>query len=98
MRPAIALLALALLAGCHRPRADQPSPGADSDAQATTAAKTIADLKAADDAARGPLPEIAPVIHHEPADDKTPAKAETLPDDDGASLPLDDGNQATTPQ
>ena len=34
-------------------------PG-DGEAQAQTAAKTIADLQAADEASRGPAPEIAP--------------------------------------
>ena len=66
---ATALLALAgcSLVGCHRPQADQPTPGAD--AQAQTAAKTVVDLQAADDAAQGPAPQIEParVPHEEKA-------------------------------
>lgn len=54
------MLAAASLSGCHRPQADQPTPGADGDAQAKAAAKTLADLQAADEAAQGPAPQIAP--------------------------------------
>jgi hypothetical protein len=98
VRLAPALIALALLAGCHRPRADQPSPGADSDAQAATANKTIADLQAAEDASRGPVPEIAPVVHREEVEEKVAAKAEAAPADDAATVTTSEGNQATPPQ
>lgn len=49
------LLALLALAACHR-NAGVASPDADADLQARTAAKTQADLAAADAAARAPLP------------------------------------------
>lgn len=60
-----ALLGLVLLAGCHRPSADQPAPGADGEAQARTGAKTLADIQAAEDASRGPPPVFPPIVHRE---------------------------------
>jgi hypothetical protein len=86
VRPAIALLALALLAACHRPRADEPNPGADGEAQARTAAKTLADIQAADAAAQGPPPEIAPVVHH----DEPKAKPAPAPVDDATTIAEND--------
>ncbi|NIJ06463.1 hypothetical protein FHS31_000045 [Sphingomonas vulcanisoli] len=82
---ALLTLAVCPLAGCHHPQADQPTPGGDGEAQANTAAKTIADLKAADDAAQGPAPEIAPA--RAPREEKvkvepdTPEPADTNDDD-----------------
>jgi len=92
----LAILALALLCGCRRPHADQPTPGADGDAQAQTAAKTLADIQAAEDASQGPAPDVAPVSRHaDPAlkrVEEAPA-AETPPTDNGATVPVE-SNQA----
>lgn len=87
MKKAIALAALMALAACHRPRADQPTPGADGEAQAATAAKTNADLQAADEASQGPAPDIAPArAPHEAAKKKVEAPvAEAVPADDTAA-------------
>lgn len=88
----LAILALVLLAGCHRPRADQPVPGADADAQANTAAKTLADVQAANDAAQGPAPDVAPVSHRADPALKPAAAApadETQPVDNAATLPAE---------
>lgn len=90
MRCAFALLALATLAACHRPRADQPSQGADGKAQARTAAKTLADLQAADEASRGPAPVIAPT-RIAPAMQQQRRVAE--PEDEGSGT-LSDVNDA----
>uniref|UniRef100_UPI001C2DDF0A hypothetical protein n=1 Tax=Sphingomonas bacterium TaxID=1895847 RepID=UPI001C2DDF0A len=49
------------------------APGADGEAQARTAAKTLADLRAADDASRGPAPYVAPArMPHDAADTPPP--------------------------
>lgn len=87
----VALAALLALAACHRPQADQPTPGADGEAQAKTAAKTVADLQAADAAAEGPAPEIAParVPHVE--------KAKPVEKDD-APADIDDNSIETNTQ
>ncbi len=92
MKPAIALLALALLTACHRPRADEPNPGADGEAQARTAAKTLADIQAADAASQGPAPEIAPVVHHdeEAPKAKSAAAPKEAPADDATSVTVND--------
>ena len=96
MKPALGLIAAAaLVAGCHRPHADQPNPGADSDAQAATANKAIADIQAAEAASQGPAPIIPSIVHHdEDRSAKKKAEAEeTPPADDTTTVPVE-GNQA----
>ena len=84
-----------LVAGCHRPRADQPILGAAADAQAATAAKTLADLQAADEASRGPPPEIAPVVAPPPRPASAPAhKVVAATTDESPSVPAEESNQA----
>lgn len=85
-----ALIALVALAACHRRAADW-TPDADAAAQATTAAKTLADIDAAQAIAARPrpivrpapaAPRIAPVAAAVPT---APAEAEAAPEiDDGA--------------
>lgn len=100
MRRARALLALALLAGCHRPRADQPSPAAD--AQARTAARTLADIQAAEDASRGPPPSIAPPVHRDegapPSARREDTADESVPVDTVADPPADAADNDTGPR
>lgn len=90
MRPAITLMALALLAACHRPRADEPNPGADGEAQARTAAKTLADIQAANAASQGPAPEIAPVVRSDALEAKPAVKPEEVPADDATTVAVND--------
>ena len=54
-RPALALLLL--LGACHRGKVADVTLDADRAAENATAAKTLADLAAADEAARTPLPQ-----------------------------------------
>ena len=90
-RPLLALVLL--LAGCHRGNVADVTLDADRAAENATAAKTIADLAAADEAAQGPAPIIGTPPRRtekaaEPAraaeDDTAPADDETLPEGNAA--------------
>lgn len=72
-----AIAALLLLAACHRSAAVSDAPDADADQRAKTAAKTTADLAAADEAARAPLPRrVAPPVVREQAEPAREAPAD----------------------
>lgn len=55
-RTAPLLLGLMLLAGCGRSAPDAEAPSAEAEAQARTSAKAVADIEAAEAAAKVPLP------------------------------------------
>lgn len=88
MTRALALAALLCLAACHRHEAET-APDADADARNATAAKTLADLQAAEDAAKAPLPRPAAVPVAVRA-------AETMPDADEPA-DTDNADNATAP-
>lgn len=77
------LVCLLLLAGCHRGKVADVTLDADRAAENATAAKTIADLAAAEEASQGP----APIIRRETSQ-PAPATKPSAPDD--AIEPADD--------
>ncbi|WP_404711205.1 hypothetical protein [Sphingomonas sp. MMS24-J13] len=79
-RPALALLLL--LSACHRGKVADVTLDADRAAENATAAKTLADLAAADQAAATPLPArrtAAPAPAHADGDQDRAAADETPP-------------------
>ncbi len=89
-RPALALLLL--LGACHKGKVADVTLDADRAAENATAAKTVADLAAADQAAGAPLPlhrVATPARTHADSDADQPAADEK---------PLADGNSGDSPQ
>ncbi|PZU08534.1 hypothetical protein [Sphingomonas sp.] len=76
MKGALSLLAaLAVLGGCHRAKTDALLPDAQAEAQTRTSAKALADVAAAEEAARVPLPERASRAKAAEPQEKPAAKA-----------------------
>lgn len=87
---AVALAGLLLLAACNRNQAAL-TPDADAEPRNATAAKTFADIAAAEEAARDPLPI-------PPRPRIAPRQAETVEDQPTADLAQPTANEAMSAQ
>jgi len=79
MRPIVSCLLLFALAGCNRHRAADVTLDADAAQRNATAAKTLADIAAAEEASRGAPPAVHDAASPRP--DASPA-GEQITDDD----------------
>ena len=79
MKPRFALALLLALSACNRHHAADVTLDADAAQRNTTAAKTLADLAAADGASRGPAPAVRDAA---PGTTAPQSEAESAPDAD----------------
>jgi hypothetical protein len=87
----LALASLLLLGACHRGKVADVTLDADRAAENATAAKTLADIAAAEDASSTPLP---PRSRAEPAAEAPPSESDG--DEDAAvDAPVTQGNAET---
>jgi hypothetical protein len=92
MKRLIALSLLVGLAGCNRHGVADVTLDAAAAQRNATAAKTLADLQAANDAAEGP----APTVHDAPPIAAPKPHAPAAPAEDSAETPVDDAADADT--
>jgi len=93
MKRPLALILLLGLGACNRHGVADVTLDAAATQRNATAAKTIADLQAATDAAQGPVPAIHDA---RPATAPKPVAATTATPDDEAAAPVDDAADAET--
>jgi hypothetical protein len=86
----LAIGALLLLAACNRQGAADVTLDADAAQRNATAAKTLADLAAADAASRGPAPVVRDVPPAKSAADTNRQPAEPVIDDSVGEAPTQD--------